>query len=54
MHWQPIQTIVDVILKSDDIHLGDVPELSKTGKSSIHAVLRTVLGLRTYIDLKVV
>lgn len=44
-YWQPIQTIVDEILKSDELHMSDSPILSETGKSTIHAVLRTVLGL---------
>ena len=44
-YWQPIQTIVDEILNSDGVHMKESPELSETGKSTIHAVLRTVLGL---------
>ena len=44
-YWQPIQTIVDEILRSDSVFMANAPELSETGKSTIHAVLRTVLGL---------
>ena len=44
-YWQPIQTIVDEILSSDEIHMSDAPVLTETGKSTVHAVLRTVLGL---------
>jgi len=44
-YWQPIQSTVNEILEVDKIHMSDAPELSDTGKASIHAVLRTVLGL---------
>jgi len=44
-YWQPIQSTVNEILEVDKIHMSDSPELSDTGKASIHAVLRTVLGL---------
>jgi len=44
-YWQPIQSTVDEILNVDDVHMKNAPKLSDTGKASIHAVLRTVLGL---------
>ena len=48
-YWQPIQSIVNEILASDKLHMtsepNNAPEIPKTGESSIHAVLRTVLGL---------
>ena len=44
-YWQPIQSTVDEILEVDKVNMKDAPTLSDTGKASIHAVLRTVLGL---------
>jgi len=45
--WHPIQNIVDMIDIVDKDHMisDEAPELSDTAKASIHAVLRTVLGL---------
>jgi NAD+ synthase (glutamine-hydrolysing) len=47
MWWQPIQEIVDQILAVDNHYMinDGAPKLSDTAKASIHAVLRTVLGL---------
>lgn len=45
--WHPIQSIVDMIDRVDNEHMiaDGAPELSDTAKASIHAVLRTVLGI---------
>lgn len=45
--WHPIQSIVNMIDIVDKDHMisDGAPELSDTAKASIHAVLRTVLGL---------
>lgn len=45
--WHPIQSIVDMMERVDNDHMiaDGAPELSDTAKASIHAVLRTVLGL---------
>jgi NAD+ synthase (glutamine-hydrolysing) len=43
--WHPIQDILDTIEMVDDEYMSNAGQLSDTGKASIHAVLRTVLGL---------
>jgi NAD+ synthase (glutamine-hydrolysing) len=45
--WHPIQNIVNMIDTVDKEHMivNGAPELSDTAKASIHAVLRSVLGL---------